>query len=113
MCFRSGLLLPTRNTRQAQATEMTTRVGRGAGMTLARTTKLTIPDVNDNPAEDKLPLPLEIPMGHVLVSSVPATLPEALLKRLIVLRRGSGGLRGPSRDRLKRAPVTSTATESF
>ena len=55
--------------------------------------ELTTLDVDDDLAEGDEPLPFEIPTGHVLVSSAPATLTAALVRRLIVLRLGIGWLK--------------------
>ena len=54
--------------------------------------ELTTLDVDDDLAEGQ-PLPLEILTGYILVSSAPASLTVALVKRLIVLRLGIGWLK--------------------
>ena len=50
--------------------------------------ELTTLHVDDDLDEGEEPLPLETPTGYVLVSSAPAALTAAFVKRLIVLRLG-------------------------
>ncbi|CAM9952086.1 unnamed protein product [Ascophyllum nodosum] len=49
---------------------------------------MTILDIDDELADDKVPLPLQIPSGYSFVSSVPAALIAALVKQSIMLRLG-------------------------
>ena len=72
---------------------------------------MTILDIDDELADDKVPLPLQIPSGYSFVSSVPAALIAALVKQSIMLRLGVDWLNGSSRDRFKRAHATSTTSE--
>ena len=45
-------------------------------------------DIDDELADDEVPLPHQIPGGYFLVSSAPAALTAALAKQSIVLRLG-------------------------
>lgn len=66
------------------------------GISSATIDELKTPDVDDDLAdlEGEEPLPVEIPTGYVLVSSAPAGLTAALVKRPIELRLGVRGLTG-------------------
>ena len=61
-------------------------MSRGLGDVYKR--QLTTLHVDDDLDEGEEPLPLETPTGYVLVSSAPAALTAAFVKRLIVLRLG-------------------------
>ena len=56
--------------------------------------EMAILDVDDELADDKVPLPLQIPGGYSLVSSEPAILTTALVNQSIMLRLGVGLLKG-------------------
>ena len=69
---------------------------------------MAILDIDEELADDEVPLQLQIPGGNSLVSSAPAALIAALVKQSILLWFGVGWLKGSSYDRLKRAHATST-----
>ena len=93
MYCRPRLLLPTRNTRRAQAFEEDDSDEKG-GESSGANDELQSLDVDDNPDETEEPLSLEIPTGYVLVRPAPAALTAELVKRPILLRLGIGWLKG-------------------
>ena len=93
MYCRPRLLLPTRNTRRAQAFEEDDSDEKG-GESSGANDELQSLDVDDNPDETEEPLSLEIPTGYVLVRPAPAALTAELVKRPTLLRLGIGWLKG-------------------
>ena len=70
-------------------------------------------DTDDDVADDEVLLPLEVPAGYSLVSTVPAALTRAFVHQEILLRLGMGWFRGSSLERLKHARATATTLECF
>ena len=55
---------------------------------------MAVLDIDEELADDEVPLPLQIPGGKSLVSSAPASLTAALVKQSILLKLGVGWLKG-------------------